>query len=132
METMDKYDKGGLVGFLVEADRVGNRLSGGKRHPKKWWTSEHTISARVGYFSDVVLSGKYRPLWKFWAALIDLAFFPVDGPYHCKQAVWKELDADPDYDFQDGSKLLQFVLMTILGVFCPLIGAVLWTAKRFK
>lgn len=129
MNSMDKYKKGGLLGFLIELDKFGNRISGGKKHPFRWWTSDHTISARVGYYANEKVSGKYRPMWKLWQAIIDLAFYPVDGPYHCYQAYESEYKKDPDHDFCQGNKIAQFFLMLILVISCTPITFSLWGWK---
>lgn len=119
---MDHYDKNPLIKFLVGIDRFGNWLSGGR--------FEHTISARIGRYSND--NKEYFPLWELLEAIVNLAFFPVDGPHHCQQAYEKEKKDDNQDDFKKGSKPMQFLLAVIVMVACVPISIVLWLYKVIR
>lgn len=96
---------------MIAIDQLGNALAGG--HP------DATISSRVGYYS--VHGGRIIYYWKLLELIIDFAFYPVDGPDHCKQA-WKE---EGDKPFQLGSDTARLVLSMFIVVTCPLIALAL-------
>ena len=122
--TMDKYDKSWISRFFVKADKLGNFLSGGNKN--------HTISARVGRYDRFSTKDSYSPFWELMASIINLAFFPIDGPYHCDQAYEKEIAKDPVDDFRQGSKIMQAVLSVIIVSFFIPISIILWTLKKIK
>ena len=119
---MDHYDKNFLIKFLVGIDRFGNWLSGGK--------FQHTISARIGRYSND--NKEYLPMWELLEAIVNLAFFPVDGPNHCQQAYEKDKRDDDQDEFKKGSKPMQFLLALIVTFSCVPIGLTLWTYKKVK
>lgn len=119
---MEKYDKTILSRFLVWVDRLFNWLTGGNY--------QHTISARTGKYSG--LSTGERPFWEFLEALVNLAFYPIDGPNHCDQAYQKEILKDPRHDFQKGSAFMQSLVLIVIVLACFPISLVLWTYKGIK
>lgn len=119
---MDKYDKNILSKFLVRIDRVFNWLSGGNY--------QHTISARVGKYSGE--SSGDRPFWEFLESLVNLAFYPIDGPNHCDQAYQKEIRNDPRQDFKKGSKFMQSICMIIIVIACIPVALLLWFIRGLK
>ena len=121
---MDKYDKSWLSRFFVKADKLGNRLSGGNK--------SHTISARIGRYSRESNGKSYSPYWELMEAIVNFAFYPIDGPYHCRQAYAKEMEKDPLDDFRKGSKFMQTILTAITLIFCIPISIILWTTKKIK
>ena len=99
------------VAVLIGIDQLGNALTGGN--------PDSTVSARVGYFSENSL--KRKPFWKTLQAIIDSAFYPVDGPRHCYYA-WQ---SDIDGQFRRGSKILRALLIIIVLIACVLIAVIL-------
>ena len=131
-DITDKYASNWLIRFFVEIDKFFNLLTGGKRDEKRKWTSEHTISARIGRYSDDSNVENYRPLWELFEAIVNLAFYPVDGPYHCGQAYIGELKKDNEDDFKKGSAFMMVLLMLVLLLACIPISLVLWTWRGIK
>ena len=86
---------------LISIDQLGNTLCGGN--------PDNTISARVGYFSEVnVNATKY--FWRGLAKIINFTFWPIDGPDHCKQA----FEADPEEAFSDDNGDIFKALISIV------------------
>ena len=118
--------QGWTLAVLISIDQLGNAIGGGN--------PDSTISARVGHFSEHTDRNKHRSKYVYWKTLewiIDLAFQPIDGKNHCKNAV----DADPDGRYERGNDLTQFVLSVIVFIVCPFIAIVLWPLSlvvRFK
>jgi hypothetical protein len=104
---------------LVAVDQLGNALCGGN--------PDNTISARVGYFSEVNRTvSKY--FWQGLAKIINFTFWPVDGPDHCKQA----FEADPEEAFSDNNSDFFRVLISIIIIAsCIPISLVLYTLYPF-
>lgn len=106
---------------LVAIDQLGNSICGGN--------PDNTISARVGYFSQVSrTAGRY-----FWMALekvINFTFWPVDGPDHCRQA----FEVDPEETFNDNNGDIFRILMSLVIVTtCIPISVILyfvWLIKK--
>lgn len=96
---------------MIGIDQLGNALTGGN--------PDSTISARVGYFSENAKRG--RPYWKSLEAIIDFAFYPVDGPRHCYQA-WQ---SEEGQQFRRGNDFFQILLSIIIIVACLIIAVVL-------
>lgn len=105
----------------MKVDKLGNWLSGGN--------IEHTISARVGKYSN---EDDYNPGWKLLEAIINFAFYPIDGPEHCFQALNKEITKDPSDDFKEGSKFMKVILSVIVVIFCIPISCTLYLYKKIK
>lgn len=99
------------VAVLIAIDQLGNTLAGGNPNA--------TISARVGFFSEMSKHGK--SYWKNLESIIDFAFFPIDGPRHCYQT-WQ---ADKDEQFKRGNDFMLIILSIIIVVVCPVIAIVL-------
>jgi len=109
--------------ILKAVDQFGNWCCGGN--------VDNTISARLGYFESVDLVG-YLPLWHFLASLVDLAFFPIDGPKHCTQALVSEMRSDNENDFKKGSKIMMFLLSLVVIATCIPIALLLYGISLFK
>ena len=105
------------VAVLVAIDQLGNAIAGGN--------PDATISARVGYFSE--MANRAKSYWKSLESIIDFAFFPIDGPKHCYQA-WQ---ADKDEQFKLGSDFMRVILSVIIVVVCPVIAIVLHVLVLF-
>jgi len=103
-----KYIYRVLLGF----DKLFNAIAGGNE--------EIAISARVGYYS--MNGGKY---WRFLRSLINFAFYPVDGQYHCEKSAANEINNDGDI-FHDAGVIDFAVLTLIIFITCPLIASVLY------
>lgn len=88
------FSSGRLKDILLNIDRLGNALSGGK--------ATNTISARVGYHYYVTKS----VYWEILAVIINHMFEPLDGQDHCGKA-W--LDAGRQHH-ADGSDKAKFLL----------------------
>ena len=100
---------------LDSIDQLGNTLCGGN--------PDNTISARVGYFSEVNRNAtKY--FWQGLAKIINFTFWPVDGPDHCRKA----FEADPEEAFSDNnSDFFRALLSVVILAFCIPISIVLYT-----
>lgn len=105
---------------LVSVDQLGNTICGGN--------PDNTISARVGYFSEVNRNpNKY--FWKALAKVINFTFWPVDGLNHCRQA----FENDPEETFNDNNGDVFRVLISVFIVaFCIPISIVLYTQWMIK
>jgi len=101
-----------ILGILIAIDQLGNAISGGN--------PDSTISARVGYFSQMDHCS-YKWYWKKLEWIIDYTFYPLDGLNHCLQA----FQADKDEKFQHGSDLARALLSIIIIIVCLFISAVL-------
>jgi len=113
-----------VVGKILKLiDQFGNWCCGGN--------IDNTISARLGYFQSRDHLGQ-KPLWHFLASLVDLAFFAIDGPKHCLQALVNEMQSDNENDFKKGPKIMIFFLsLTVIG-FCIPISIILYSYKLAK
>jgi len=96
---------------LIAIDQLGNAIAGG--HPVT------TISARVGYFSENTQRAKLY--WQWLESLIYLAFYPVDGPNHCRKA-WK---SDTHQFYRIGSDGTRIILSLLILVINPFIAVFL-------
>jgi hypothetical protein len=107
-----------IFNVLVAFDQLGNAIAFGN--------PDRTVSARVGYFS---LTGPFylKWYWRFLERVINLAFWPVDGRNHCRQAMC----ADPIKDFNLGNQLGWFLLSILVLVFCIVIGILLYLVYPF-
>ena len=86
---------------LVSVDQLGNTICSGN--------PDNTISARVGYFSQVNRNAS-RWFWKFLEKIINFTFWPIDGPNHCQLA----FEADPEEIFNDSNGDFFRVLISIV------------------
>jgi len=107
--------------ILIGVDKFFNWLSGGN--------IDNTISARVGYFAATTYP---NPFWQLMESVINFAFWPIDGPDHCLQAMKKEKEQDDTNDFKQGPKFTMAVLawFTIIG--CSIIAPVIWVLGKLK
>jgi hypothetical protein len=106
---------------LVLIDQLGNALCGSN--------PDNTISARVGYFSEVK-RGASKYFWKGLAKIINFTFWPIDGLNHCRQA----FEADPEEAFNDdnGDVFRELMSIIIVGSCIPIsiILYSVWTVKK--
>lgn len=101
--------------ILVAIDQLGNAICGGN--------PDNTISARVGYFSQVTTNWT-KWYWKTFEKVINFTFWPVDGPDHCLQA----FEADAKETFYDNNgDFFRVLLSIIIVVFCIPISIILYT-----
>jgi hypothetical protein len=100
--------------LLVAIDQFGNAIAGGY--------ADSTVSGRVGYYSyKKYTTRKWRnKYWKTLRAVIDWAFYPLDGPEHCRKAYQFELDEKHAH----GSDLALAALGIIVLVFAPVLGVI--------
>lgn len=68
--------------WLKLIDQAGNTLAGGN--------PQCTISART--YALVAATNKWY--WHLLMYVIDLSFYPIDGPGHCKQSFLNEKEED--------------------------------------
>lgn len=81
---------GYIHNVILAFDQLANAFCGGN--------PDNTISARVGYFAQVnQYASKYY--WRTVETVIDFTYWPLDGPYHCRQA----FEADPEEIFNDNN-----------------------------
>lgn len=88
-------------------DLTGNLITGG--------SPNETISARVGYHASY---GWWY--WRLLEAVIDWAFYPLDGDHHCLQ---KYIEAKFGH-YQDVSWLSAIPLAFFVLISCPIIASV--------
>jgi len=112
---MEHYDKWNYwLNIGISLDKLGNSLSAGSH--------KVTISARTGKYSHT--DEPYKPLWKLQEAVINFAFFPVDGPNHCLNAYKKEKHLKDE--MREGNKIARGVMFWLIVLpVCVLIGSVL-------
>jgi hypothetical protein len=101
-----------VLGILIAIDQLGNAIAGGN--------PDSTISARVGYFSQVDHCS-YKWYWKTLEWVINFTFYPLDGSNHCLQA----FQVDKEEKFKRGSDLARVLLSIIIIVSCFFISIVL-------
>jgi len=111
MET-DKSAMSWPNAVMVAVDQLGNAIAGGN--------PDATVSARVGYFLEHS-KPPYSLYWKSLAAIIDCAFYPVDGPNHCLESYRH----DKNELFQQGSDFFRALLGIIVIGFCVPTAVVL-------
>lgn len=107
MDSNDPY-KNWPHAVLIAVDQLGNALAGG--HPVT------TISARVGYFSLNAKMGRFY--WQALEALINFAFYPIDGPDHCYKA-WQN---DTNKLYRIGSDIARVILSLLIFIVNPFIA----------
>ncbi len=95
----------GILPLLIQLDRLGNAICGGSAHT--------TISGRTGFYSIA----RMNPYWRGLAAIINFAFYPIDGKDHCYQA-WV---IEKNLDHRRGSDVGLFFLSLIVILACILI-----------
>ncbi|MEP0133109.1 MAG: hypothetical protein ABJJ25_14005 [Eudoraea sp.] len=105
---------------LVSVDQLGNAICGGN--------PDNTISARVGYFSQVNRSFT-KWFWKTLEQVINFTFWPIDGPNHCQLA----FEADPEEIFFDKhGDLFRALLSIIIVISCIPISIILYVVWLIK
>jgi len=107
--------------ILIGVDKFFNWISGGN--------PTNTISARTGYFS---LRTTDNPFWKLMEAIINFAFWTIDGRDHCYQAYSKESVSNTPNDFQKGSKIMMALMAVFVILGCSIIAAILHLMKVLK
>lgn len=115
MEHYDKWNYWLNVG--ISLDKLGNSLSGGSHNI--------TISARTGKHANE--PGAFQTYWEMQEAIINFAFYPVDGPDHCYEAYKK--DAKDEQFIREGNKFLRAILALIVLPSCLIIGTTLRIIK---
>lgn len=103
---------GWILRILIAVDQLGNAIAGGN--------PDSTISARVGYFSQKDHC-PYKWYWKRLEWIIDLTFYPINGPNHCLHA----FQQDKDEKFKRGNDLARALLSTITIVACLFLSIAL-------
>ncbi len=96
----------GILPLLVQLDRLGNALCGG--------SANTTISGRTGFYSIA----RKNPYWQYLEAVIDFAFYPVDGNGHCYQAWFLE----QGLDHRRGNDIGLFFLSITVVIACIFIS----------
>ncbi len=106
----DHYESTYLGQVLQAISQLGNALCGGR--------SDVSISARIG---QKKCKNWY---WRYANWLVDLTFYPVDGPDHCYRA-WQK-DADESYAAKGG--VLMLIPLTVLyTTVCYVLLPITWT-----
>ena len=82
---------------------------------------DSTISARTGFHA---VHAPRSAFWRRMQRVINLAFRPVDGEGHCRQA-W---EADPNEWFYDVKGIPRLFLFITTFLLCLVIGVILWSA----
>lgn len=117
---MEHYDKWNyFLNVGISLDKLGNSLSGGSH--------KVTISARTGKHANT--QGTYNTYWQLQQAIINFAFYPVDGPDHCHEAYKKEIE-DTEV-MREGNTLLRAILALIVLPSCIIIGTLLRIIRPF-
>ena len=93
-----------LVHVLIAIDKFGNAITGGNH--------ENTISARTGRFANQKPKTAAIWWWKTLEWVIDVTFYPLDGPRHCLRA-WKKDESKNDYIGSNTVLVLLTILVTI-------------------
>lgn len=106
-----------INGVLVGIDQLGNAIAGGN--------PDATISARTGYFSNRNPNRTFIHYWKAMEAIINFAFYPLDGPNHCLHAY----ENDSDELHKQGSDITRGILGIIIIVACIPISIITWSYK---
>ena len=98
-----------LTNTLIALDQLGNALAGGN--------PDNTISGRTGHFARVA-TGSQGLFWRTMERVIDWAFYPLDGPNHCQQALANDSQEDlwPSNDW--GRALLVLLSLPV----CAVVG----------
>lgn len=128
--TTDALNNSYIRNLLVALDQFGNAIAAGN--------PDSTISARVGYFAHLhsqptEFKRWTRFYWFFMEKLINIMFWPVDGPNHCRDA-WQ---SDNEELFREGSDVARVILSgLIVGLFVPItlityIGAAIYPPWRY-
>lgn len=107
--TMMRY----LANIFVSIDQFGNVVAGG--YP------DNTISSRVGFYTQNEDNSSLQ--WRVFKNIINVTFWPIDGPDHCKEAYFN--DAGESFD-DDTSNFAILVLTIIIIPSCVLIGILLY------
>ena len=102
-----------ILNVLIAIDQLGNTIGGG--------SPSNTVSARVGYFA--VHAGMGKICWQFLEKVIDFAFYPLDGPGHCRNSYMKDMDEG----FIEGRTVPYIFLGLLILLITPFIGVVLHT-----
>ena len=106
-----------ISGVLIGIDQLGNAIAGGN--------PDATISARTGYFANISPNRTFIHYWKIMEAVINFAFYPLDGSDHCLQSYEK----DSDEHHEQGSDTMKGVLGIFIIVGCIPISIITWTYK---
>ena len=100
------------LAVLVAIDQLGNAIAGGN--------PDATVSARCYYFARLH-DNMLKYYWRFLEWLINFAFYPIDGPQHCKQAHENE----PDEEFYPGSDITRAILGIFVIIACIPLSIIL-------
>lgn len=104
------YAKAVLVGI----DQLGNAIAGGN--------PDCTISGRIGYYQEHARR-PYVWYWNMLAFVVNLTFYPWDGPGHCAQAYEKEKDED---HFITNNPIALFLLSIFTLGSCLIMMPIFW------
>ena len=112
-----------LRNFFISIDQLGNVIAGGN--------PDNTISSRVGYYNNHHKVSEKTPWqWKVFEKIIDVTFWPIDGPGHCHEAFHS--DAGETFD-QDTKNILVAILAALLIIpSCIVISILLYTLYLFR
>ena len=91
-----------ILRVLISIDQLGNTIAGGN--------PDVTISARTGYFANVEKTN-LRIWWRCMEAIIDFAFYPIDGPRHCYKAYKSD---EEEGRHREGSDIARAILGIII------------------
>lgn len=107
---------------LVAIDQLGNAIAGGN--------PDCTISGRIGYYQEHAVR-PYVWYWNMLAFVVNLTFYPWDGPDHCKQAYVKEVKNEFNV-IKHAIPLVLFLLSLITITSCLAIAPISWIIYGVK
>ena len=106
---------------LIAINQLCNALSGGNE--------DVAISARTGHGANIV-QNKNTKWYKVLESIIDLAFYPVEGPMHCLNSYYR--DRSEDYHISKGNKIGTVIVSIFVIIGSILISIVTWTIWIFR
>ena len=104
--------------LFLSIDQLGNALAGGD--------PDNTISARVGYYNHHYFPENEKVPW-YWSVfekIINVTFYPADGPNHCHEAYHN--DAGEIFDNRLTDILVAIAATIIIIPSCIAIAFVLY------
>ena len=107
---------------LIAIDQLGNALAGGN--------PDCTISGRIGYYQQSAVE-PYLWYWELLAWVVNLTFYPFDGPDHCKQAYEKEV-LNEFYELRMFKAPALFLLSLIVFGSCLIMCPLFWSIYGVK
>ncbi|WP_299215084.1 hypothetical protein [uncultured Aquimarina sp.] len=112
-----------ISNLFVAIDQLGNAIAGGN--------PDNTISARVGYYNYYIYNRETVPWYWYWfMQIIDITFYPVDGPNHCHEAYHN--DPGEIFDNRATNFFIAIAATLIIIPSCVLIALVLYLLSALR